>query len=262
MPSIPKAFALLVPATLALICGCSTLSVERVGSAGAAATKNGGLPYSLEKPVILATVQRSVVFDGSNIVNNIDLGRFVDSTTFSLALVKDPDQTYAIALNPGWFTADTQDIVYNARGGLNSYNFTSTDQAATVVATIGKIASTAALFGVAAGVEDAPPPPGTGEIETATQKAYQKVLSDLAALSAKNGSMSKDDLAQFDALLKEAQNLKPLIYPTTTHTIQAIDAPIVFIDSAKSIDDVLLSDAPSYYKDSKFGLIGIARRLQ
>jgi len=263
MHELAKPAANTVLPLITLLAACSSLSVERIENDGAGVTKNGGLPYSLEKPVILANIQRSLVYDGQHIVGGVDTGSAIDTTTFSLALLKDPGQTYAIKLNPGWFTADTQDIVYNARGGFNSFNFTSTDQTPTVVATIGKIAATAALFAVSATIEDAPQPPGSGQIETATLKGYQKVLRDLATLSEKAGALSRDDLALFDSLLKEAQSLKPLIYPATTHTIQVIDVPIVFVDSSdKSIDDLISNDPNQYYSKANLGLIGIARRLK
>jgi hypothetical protein len=263
MPDIAKFAVSAVLPFVTLLVSCSSLTIERVQNGGSGVTQNGGFHYSLEKPVILASVQRSIAYDGTNIVSGIDQGRRTDTTTFSYALIKDPQQTYAIYLNPGWFTSDTQDITYNGRGGFNAFNFTSTDQTATVVATIGKIASTAALAAVAAGVEDLPQPPGSGQIETAVQKGHQKMLSDLLALSLKTGSMSKEDLALFDSLFKEAQSLKPLLYPSTTQTVQLIDVPIVFVDSPDmSIDSLVASKPADYRCKSKFGLIGIARRLQ
>jgi hypothetical protein len=260
MTSSAKLPAIALMAFVVFLGGCSSLTVERVTKNGK--TQNGGLPYSLEKPAIIASVQRSLVYDGRNKVNDVDLGTPTDMTTFSLALIKDPNQTYAIYLKPGWFTADTQDITYNTRGGLNSFNFTSTDQTATVITTIASIASTAGKFAAGGTIEDNPQPPGSGQIETAAYKAYNKVLSDLAVLSQKAGAMSKDDVALMDSLLKEAQSMKALVYTSTAHTIQIINVPIILVDETGSIDDLITKTPADFYNLSVSGLIGIARRLQ
>lgn len=189
---------------------------------------DGGLAYCLVVPKLQVTTKEAVVYDQGDCLPNppySKAARSIQERTVALVQVPSYEHYYSAKLKSGWFTADSYTIGYDTNGCLSTYNFTTVDQTATVITTLGSIALAAAPL--AAGKEKVKPPQVTyAEPSEATcltewesaqvlKRAENKINSLLS-----RGDLSDPEQKQLSDLIDNAAKLRTLLNPTPTHVIK------------------------------------------
>lgn len=217
--------AIIALAVVLSMTACAELQVTKIKPGQG----DGGLAYCLVVPKLQVTTKEAVVYDqGDRLLSPpyAEAARSIQERTVALVQVPSYEHYYSAKLKSGWFTADSYTIGYDTNGCLSTYNFTTVDQTATVITTLGSIALAAAPL--AAGKEKVKPPQVTyAEPSEATYltewesaQVLKKAEAQIESLSSPGRKLTQTEEKQLSDLIDNAAKLRTLLNPTPTHVIK------------------------------------------
>jgi hypothetical protein len=200
--------------------GCADLQVKKIGPG----KEDGGLAYCLAVPKLQVTTKEALIYD------KIDLNRppyslaarSIKDVTVNLVQVPSYEHYYSAKMKSGWFTTDSYSIGYDANGCLNTYTFSTVDQAGTAITTLGSIAVAAVPLFATAGPQVTYPEPSmeTYLLERSSRKLLEEAEKKIKELTDKKEKLSQKEREQLKDLLDNAAKLQALLNPTPTRVVK------------------------------------------
>jgi hypothetical protein len=265
-----------------LTTACAELQVKKIKPG----EEDGGLAYCLAVPKLQVTTKEALVYD-----KKIDTppyttaARSIKDITVSLVQVPSYKHYYSAKINSGLFTTDAYTMGYDANGCLNSYSWTTVDQAGTAITTLGSIAVSAATLFASASEEPQVTYPEPLEetylLDRSSRELLDKAGEEIKQLLAKGNKRTDDDEKKLSELIDKANKLKVLLNPTPNRVINIEYADLRFLPEDKNdlsadnyvIDEVIKAEKQGgkycagiipCEKDRQVSsfIVGIARRLR